>query len=142
MICHKFQRIISCYLNFSETSRKKKNSEGVTIYLVKLKVLSLQLHKCTHFWLFLRYLFLWLLRKHIKLRAMLTYGFHLLTSYMYKEFLIRIKDYPSWHLLVQNQQKKTRTDLRLFCCFESNHLDGFFELDVPCRKNHWTIAVN
>ena len=32
-----------------------------------------------------------------------------------EDFLIQIKDYPSWHLLVQIQQQKTRTDL-----FESN----------------------
>ena len=27
----------------------EKNCEGVPIHLVKLKILSLQLHKCTHF---------------------------------------------------------------------------------------------
>ena len=58
----------------------------------------------------------------------------------YEEILIRIKDYPSWHLVVQSNNK-TRTDLRLFCCFGSNHLEGFLELDVPCSKNNWTITV-
>ena len=55
---------------------------------------------------------------------------------MYKKFLIRIEHYPSWHLLIQSQQWKTKTDLRLFCCFGSNHLESFLELDPPCRKNH------
>ena len=69
-MCYKFQRIISSSLNFSEKLGKKL--WRLPIYLVKLKILSLRLHKCTHFWLILRcllndsdYLFWWLLRKHI-----------------------------------------------------------------------------
>ena len=46
MICYKFQRIKSSYLNFSEIPENKT----VKVYkTVKLKILSLQLHKCTHF---------------------------------------------------------------------------------------------
>ena len=66
-MCYKFERIISSYLDFSKL---EKNSEGVPIYLVKLKILSFELHKYSYFWLFLRcllkvsdYLFWWLLRK-------------------------------------------------------------------------------
>ena len=55
---------------------------------------------------------------------------------MYKEFLIRSKVCPSWHLVVPSQQWKTRTDVRLFFCFGSNCLKGFLELHVLCRQNH------
>ena len=98
--------VIRGYLNFSKILGKK--TEGVPIYRIKCKILSVQVHKCTPFLLFLRclldvseYLFWWLLRKH-RLRTMLTNGFLLMTNYIYKEFLIRIKDYPRWHLLVQS----------------------------------------
>ena len=60
----------------------------------------------------------------------------IIINYMYKEFVIRIKDCPSWHLVVQSQQWKTRTDVRLFFCFGSNCLEGFLELHVLCRQNH------
>ena len=67
--------------NFSEILGKK-NCEGVPIYLVKLKILSLQLHKCIPFWLFLRcflnvseYLFWWFLCKHIHSEFCWSMGF-------------------------------------------------------------------
>ena len=60
----------------------------------------------------------------------------IIINYMYKEFVIRIEDCPSWHLVVQSQQWKTRTDVRLFFCFGSNCLEGFLELHVLCRQNH------
>ena len=47
-MCYKFQKIMSSYLNFSEIL-EKKNCEKVPFFLVKLKILRLQLHKCTHF---------------------------------------------------------------------------------------------
>ena len=43
----------------------------------------------------------------------------LITKYMYKDFLIQIKDYPSGHLLVQSQQKKARTGLTVLTYAES-----------------------
>ena len=39
---------LSSYLNFSKILGKKY-CERVSIYLVKLKIVSLQLHKCNHF---------------------------------------------------------------------------------------------
>ena len=41
---------------------------------------------------------------HKLILTMLINGFLLIKNYMYKEDLIRIKDYPSWHFLVQSQQ--------------------------------------
>ena len=38
-----------------------------------------------------------------KHRTMLINGFLSIINYMYEDFLIQIKDYPSWHLLVQSQ---------------------------------------
>ena len=65
------QRIISSYLNFSEI-----------LYLVNLEILSLQLHKCTHFWVCLWCLlnatdniFWWLLRIHINSELRWLMGF-------------------------------------------------------------------
>ena len=81
MTCYKFQKIRSSYINFSKIF-EKKNCEGVPIYLVKFKILSLQLCKCTHFWLFLRcllnvseYLFWWLLCKHVNSKLCWSMGF-------------------------------------------------------------------
>ena len=75
------QRIISSYLNFSEIL-EKKNCERVPIYLVNLEILSLQLHKCTHFWVCLWCLlnatdniFWWLLRIHINSELRWLMGF-------------------------------------------------------------------
>ena len=50
-MCYKFQRIISSYLNFNEILGRK-NFDGVPIYLQNMKILTLQLHKCTFLTIF------------------------------------------------------------------------------------------